>query len=253
MYFDSHAHYDDEKFDGDRYEFLAALPENGVDFVVDPAQDAATTARCIEMAERVPFLYFAAGYHPHECGAMGDSEYDAIVRALAHPKCVAVGEIGLDYHYDFHPHGVQQDVFRRMLALARETGKPAIVHSREATADTLAILREFPDVRGVVHCYSGSWETAQELLAMGWHISFTGSVTFKNAKKVLETAEKMPIERMMIETDAPYMAPEPHRGERNSSLLLPFIAERIGSLRGMTGDEVAAVTKQTALEFFKIG
>ena len=164
MFFDSHAHYDDEKFDIDRYDFLASLPEKGVDLVVDPAQDVATTRLCAEMAERVPFLYFAAGYHPHESGEMGEAEYDEIRRALDHPKCVAVGEIGLDYHYDFHPRDVQQAVFRRMLALARETGKPAIVHNREATADCLAIMREFPDVHGVVHCYSGSWETAQELL-----------------------------------------------------------------------------------------
>jgi len=250
LYFDSHAHYDDGQFDGDRDALLASLPAGGVDHVVDPSQDAATARAAAALAERYPHVYFAAGYHPHEAAAMDEAGYAEIVRLLAHPKCVAVGEIGLDYHYDFSPRDVQNAVFRRMLALAGETGKPAVVHDREATADTLAALRGSPGVRGVVHCYSGSWETARELLAMGWYLSFTGVVTFKNARRVLETVEKIPADRYMIETDAPYMAPEPHRGERNSSLLLPHIARRIAAVRGVDEETVARESRENALRFF---
>lgn len=179
----------------------------------------------------------------------GLSEIQALTR---HPKAVAVGEIGLDYHYDFSPREIQRRCFCRQMALAREAGLPVVVHEREACEDCLRIVRDFPDVLGVYHCYSGSWETAKAILAMGWYLSFTGTVTFKNARKALEVVANMPLERLMIETDAPYLAPVPVRGRRNDSRNLSYIAEAIGKLRGMTAEEVGILTMENGKRFFGI-
>lgn len=252
MYFDSHAHYDDEKFDSDRHDLLPYLHENGVGYIVNPGQDVVTSEKARQMAEQYPFMYFAAGYHPHEAENMDESDLKKISDLLSHPKCVAVGEIGLDYFYDFSPRDVQKSVFTQHLELARSTGKPAIIHNRESTEDCMNILRAFPDVHGVVHCFSGSWETAKELLDMGWYISFTGAVTFKNARRAVEVAEKMPLERLMIETDSPYMAPEPFRGKRCDSSLLAYTARRIAELRGISEDEIISVTTENARKFFGV-
>ena len=253
MFFDTHAHYDDGKFDADRERLLASMPANGVELIVDPASDIASAEKAQSIAHRFDFVYFAAGVHPHEAAEAAPDYLDRVRALAADPKCVAVGEIGLDYHYDFSPRDVQRRVLDEQMALAMELNKPVIIHEREAVADAMDILRRYRGIQGVVHCYSGSWETARELLDMGWHISFTGVVTFKNARRPVEVVEKMPMERLMIETDSPYMAPVPHRGERNSSLLLHHIAEKIAEIRGMSVEDVARITTENGKRFFGIG
>jgi TatD DNase family protein len=252
MYFDTHAHYDDEQFDTDRDELLRAVHDSGVDLIVDPASNLASSRKVLEIAAAHDFVYCAVGVHPHDAKEM-DGDSIALIRDMAsNPKVVAIGEIGLDYHYDLSPRDVQRDRFYDQLCLARELHLPVIVHEREAVQDNLDIIRNFKDVLGVVHCFSGSWETAKIILDQGWYISFTGAVTFKNAKKAPEVAAKMPIDRLMIETDSPYMAPVPMRGQRNDSRSLPYIARRIADLRGMTSEDVAAITMENGKHFFRI-
>jgi TatD DNase family protein len=252
MYFDTHAHYDDEKFDNDRDALLSSMKAGGVDLIVDPASDIASAIKAKEIAAKYPFVYFAAGVHPSEVESAGDGFIEEVRELLHHPKNVAVGEIGLDYHYGSDTKEDQKRILRLQMELARQEHKPVIIHEREACADTMEILRDFKDVLGVVHCFSGSWETAKEILNMGWSISFTGVVTFKNARKALEVVEKMPIDRLMLETDSPYMAPEPHRGQRCSSLLLPFIGRKVAEIRGISEEEVAYITKENGKKFFSI-
>ena len=252
MFFDTHAHYDDEKFDGDRDELLSSMLENGVELIVDPASDIASGQKAMGIAERFSFVYFAAGVHPHEAQEAPEDYLEQIRRQAAHEKCVAIGEIGLDYHYDFSPRDVQRRGLDEQLSLAEELNKPVIIHEREAVADCLDILRAHRGLPGVVHCFSGSWETAKELLDMGYYISFTGVITFKNARRPVEVAEKMPLERMMIETDSPYMAPEPCRGSRNSSLYLKYIAQRLADIRGLDMETVARRTLENGRRFFSI-
>ncbi len=253
MYFDTHAHYDDEQFDGDRDELLASMPANGVTLIVNAASDVQTARTGRSLAEKFPFVYFAAGVHPHEASGMEDGTTDELRELLAHPKAVAVGEIGLDYHYDLSPRDVQKARFREQMELAREVEKPVIIHEREACADTLEILRVYwRDVPGVFHCYSGSWETAKEILDSGWYLSFTGVVTFKNARRALEVVRNMPLDRLMIETDSPYLAPEPRRGRRNDSRNLVFIASRIAQERGMAPEELAQAAFDNGKRFFSI-
>ena len=252
MYFDTHAHYDDEQFDTDRDELLRAVHDSGVDLIVDPASNLASSRKVLEIAAAHDFVYCAVGVHPHDAKEM-DGDSIVLIRDMAsNPKVVAIGEIGLDYHYDLSPRDVQRDRFYDQLCLARELHLPVIVHEREAVQDNLDIIRNFKDVLGVVHCFSGSWETAKIILDQGWYISFTGAVTFKNAKKAPEVAAKMPIDRLMIETDSPYMAPVPMRGQRNDSRSLPYIAQRIADLRGMTSEDVAAITMENGKHFFRI-
>ena len=245
MFFDTHAHYDDEAFDSDRDEVLSSMAGGGVDLIVDPATNLDSCAKAREIAERYDFVYFAAGLHPNDLWNRYYEGYLEDLRPfLDHPKCVAVGEIGLDYHYGAEFKELSHRVLREQLELA---------HEREATRDFLDIIGDYRDVTGVVHCFSGSWETAREILELGWYISFTGVVTFKNARRAVEVAEKMPIERLMIETDSPYMSPEPVRGRRNSSLNVRYIAEKIAALRGMTTEELAEVTMENGKRFFGIG
>lgn len=252
MYFDTHAHYDDEQFDIDRDELLSSMKAGGVDLIVDPASDIASARKARDIAEKFPFVYFAAGVHPSEAASAGEGFIEEVRELLHHPKAVAVGEIGLDYHYGTDDKEDQKRILRLQLELARQEHKPVIIHERDACADALGILKEYKDVMGVVHCFSGSWETAREILNMGWNISFTGVITFKNARKAVEVAGKMPIDRLMLETDSPYMAPEPHRGRRCSSLFLPFIGRRIAEIRGMSEEDVAYITKENGKKFFGI-
>ena len=252
MLFDTHAHYDDEKFDADRRELLANMRAAGVGLIVDPASDIASAKKAQAIAREYDFVLFAAGVHPHEAAGAAEAYLEELRALAADPKCVAVGEIGLDYHYDFSPRDVQRRVYGEQLRLARELDKPVIVHEREAVADNLDILKAHPGVRGVIHCYSGSWETAKILLDMGFYLGFTGVVTFKNARRVLEVVEKMPLERMVIETDSPYMAPVPHRGERNSSLFVHLVAEKIAEIRGMSVGDVARVTWENGKRLFDL-
>ncbi len=252
MLFDTHAHYDDEKFDQDRDEVLSAMAPADVSLIVDPASDIASAEKARDIAHRYEFVYFAAGVHPHEAQDAAEDYLDRIRQLSADPKCVAVGEIGLDYHYDFSPRDVQRRVYAEQLELSLELSKPVIIHEREAVQDNLDILRVHPGVRGVVHCYSGSWETAKILLDMGLYLGFTGVVTFKNARRCVEVVRNMPLDRMVIETDSPYMAPTPHRGERNSSLYVHLVAEKIAEIRGMSFEDVARVTLENGRRLYGV-
>lgn len=252
MYFDTHAHYDDEAFDLDRDAVLSSLPENGVGLALNPASNMASSRLCVELSGKYPFLYAAVGVHPHDAKEMTDASLDELRSLASNEKVVAIGEIGLDYHYDFSPREVQRARFREQLELARELRLPAIIHEREACEDCLKIVSDFPDVRGVFHCFSGSRETAEIILKQGWYLSFTGVITFKNARRSHEVIENMPLDRLMIETDSPYLAPVPRRGERNTSLNLPHIAGKIAELRGLSLDEVVALTLENGKRFFGI-
>ena len=253
MYFDTHAHYDDPAFQEDRESLLAALPRQGVSLVVNPGCDGPSSAAAVDYARRYAHMYAAVGWHPQAAAEFTPACLDQLRLWLREPKVRAIGEIGLDYHYDdAAPREVQRDVFRAQLELARELRVPVIVHDREAHGDCLALAEEFPGLRGVFHCYSGSAEMARRLLDLGWYLSFTGAVTFKNARKAPEVLALCPLDRMMLETDAPYLSPEPFRGRRNDSTRLPWIAQRIAEVKGISAEDVAAATAETGRRFFGI-
>ncbi len=252
MFFDTHAHYDDVQFDTDRDELLAAVRAAGVSIVVDPGSDLESSKKAADIAQTHDFIYFAAGIHPEQAGELDDASLAAIAELCRRPKAVAVGEIGLDYHYENYPREVQRAAFRRQLELARELRMPVIVHSRDAMADTLNIVEDFPDLTGVFHCFSGSWESAREILDLGWYLSFTGVITFKNARRSLEVIAKMPRERLMLETDSPYMAPVPVRGQRNSSVNLRYIAAAAADVLGLSVEETARLTAENGRKFFAL-
>ena len=252
MYFDTHAHYDDEAFDADRDAVLASMPERGVELIVNPGCGEKSSLAAMELAERYSYVYAAVGWHPQEADSFDAASEDRLRAWAQHEKVVAIGEIGLDYYYEGAAKETQKDVFARQLALAQELGLPVIVHDREAHADCMEIIRRYPEVRGVFHCYSGSVEMARELLNLGWYLSFTGAVTFKNAQKAPAVVQSLPDDRFMIETDSPYLAPVPYRGKRNDSSLLAPIAQRIAELRGTTAEEIARITKENGLRFFNL-
>ncbi|WP_338148932.1 TatD family hydrolase [Dysosmobacter acutus] len=251
--FDSHAHYDDEAFNEDRDRVLSGLVSRGVTHVVNPGCTVASSRAAIALAERYAHVYAAAGIHPENCAGAGREEFEQIRALLRHPKVVAVGEIGLDYYWKENPpRDFQRQVFRRQLAMAGEAGLPAIVHDRDAHGDTLAIVREFPGVRGVFHCYSGSLEDAREIVKAGWYLGFNGAITFKNARKAPEVVTWAPIERILIETDCPYLTPVPFRGKRNDSGYLPYVAEKIALWKGLSVEEVEEATTRNAKNFYGI-
>ncbi len=253
MLFDTHAHYDAEQFDADREAVLASLPGRGVSLVVNPGCDLPSSRAAVALSEQYPFLYAAVGYHPENCAPYTDADLEALRQLAAHPKVVAIGEIGLDYYWEENPpRDFQQLVFRRQMALAEEMNLPVIVHDREAHGDSLAIVKEFPKVRGVFHCYSGSAETARQLVDLGWMISFTGVLTYKNARKAVEAALAVPMDHLMIETDSPYMAPAPHRGKRNDSGYVLHVCEKLAELKGLTVEETARITLENGRRFFGI-
>ena len=253
MLFDTHAHYDDDQFDPDREALLASLPEHGVGLVVNPGCTVASSRTAVELAHRFPHIYAAVGIHPENCGDFRP-EHLTEIRALAQEdKVVAIGEIGLDYYWPENPpRDLQQQVLRQQLALAQELQLPVIVHDREAHADTLSIVREFPDVTGVFHCFSGSPEMAQELLKLGWYLGFDGPVTYKNARRAPEVAAVTPLDRMLIETDSPYMTPVPYRGRRNDSGYVHLVAEKLAEWKGVTPEEMARVTTENGKRLFRI-
>ena len=252
MYFDTHAHYDDEDFEADRDSLIRSLPIEGVSLVLNAASNLKSSFEAVALAEKYPFFYAAVGIHPHEASSMNEEALQKLRSLAAKEKVVAIGEIGLDYYYAFSPREVQKEAFRRQMALARELNLPVIVHDRDAHENSMEIVRAFPDVRGVFHCYSGSLEMAKELVRLGWYLSFTGAVTFKNARKAPEVVAWIPEDRLMVETDCPYLAPVPMRGKRNDSRNLKYIVERIAEIRGTTHEHIAEVTMQNGKRFFGI-
>ena len=252
MYFDTHAHYDDKRFNDDRDDLLQSMKDVDITLILNAASSLRSAKFSLKLADRYSFVYASVGVHPHDSKSMTDETVEELEKLLQHPKAMAVGEIGLDYHYDFSPRDVQRKRFREQLELARRVKKPVIIHERESLTDTLEIIREFRDLTGVFHCFSGSLETAKTILDMGWYLSFTGVVTYKNARKALEVLEKMPADRVMLETDCPYLSPEPMRGKRNSSLYLPYIASTIAEVRSVTTEEIAALTMENGKRFFRI-
>jgi TatD DNase family protein len=252
MLFDTHAHYDDGRFDGDLDAVMAQMAGAGVSYILNASSSVPAAVKGLSIAERYPFVYAAVGVHPHDAKDMDDGSLAAMERLLEHPKALAVGEIGLDYHYDLSPRGIQKLRFREQLDLARRVRKPVIIHERESWADTLEIISDSSGLTGVVHCFSGDWEAAKRILDMGWYLSFTGVITFKNARRALEVAAKVPSDRVMIETDSPYLSPEPVRGGRNSSVNLIHIARALAAARGVSLEELAAATTANAMRFFGI-
>lgn len=253
MLFDTHAHYDDEAFDADRDAVLTALPGQGVGLVLNPGCDVESSRKAVQYAAAYPHVYAAVGIHPENCGGYTAGDLAAI-RALAQqPKTAAIGEIGLDYYWaENPPRDLQQQVLRDQLALAGELALPVIIHDREAHADTLSIIREFPGVTGVFHCFSGSPEMAQELLKLGWYLGFDGPVTYKNARRAPEVAAVTPLDRMLIETDSPYMTPVPYRGRRNDSGYVHLVAEKLAEWKGVTPEELARITAENGKRLFRI-
>ena len=253
MYFDTHAHYDDDKFERDRDELIASLPANGVTLVLNPGCDRRSSETAIELSERFSYVYAAAGWHPHDARLFDEEGGESfLAAAIKHKKVMAIGEIGYDFHYNHSPRDAQEKAFVRQMDFARDAGLPVIIHSREAYEETMKIIRRYPDLCGVFHCYSGSAEGSREILEMGWYLSFTGAVTFKNARHALETIAAIPPERLMIETDAPYLSPIPHRGERCDSRMLTLTAGKIGEVLGMDADSVAALAMTNGKRFFGI-
>ena len=252
--FDTHAHYDADAFDADRMEVLSSMPGQGVELILNPGCDLKSSQTAVELAERFPFVYAAVGVHPEEC-ADWNAEHDIpVLEALAQdPKVRAIGDIGLDYRWPENPpRELQQQVFHAQLDLAEKLNLPVIVHDRDAHHDCLEIVRAHPNVTGVYHCYSGGVEDAKTLMKLGWMISFTGSITFKNARRALEVIDLLPLDRMMIETDSPYMSPEPFRGRRNDSGRVHLVAEAIARRKGLDPEEVARITLENGKRFFRI-
>ena len=252
--FDTHAHYDDSRFDGDRDAVLAALPEAGVELVLDPGCDLPSSRAAAALAERYSHVYAAAGIHPENCAGFQDADLAALRQLLAQPKVAAIGEIGLDYYWaENPPRDFQQMVFRKQLALAEELDLPVIVHDREAHGDSLSIIQEFPAVTGVFHCFSGSPEMAEELLKRGWYLGFDGPITYKNARRAPEVAAITPLERMVVETDAPYLSPVPVRGRRNDSRYLPHVIAKLAEWKGVTPEEMTRITCENGKRLFRLG
>ena len=251
--FDTHAHYVASAFDGDRESLVAGLPERGVTLTVCPGDDLASSRAAVELARRHGHVYAAVGVHPENCGDWDEGQL-AAVRALAEePKVVAIGEIGLDYHWpDAPPRELQRRCFDQQLTLSEELGLPCVVHDRDAHADALETVRAHPGARGVFHCYSGSVEDARTLVGLGWYLSFTGVITYKSARRAIRVLEWAPLERLMIETDAPYLTPEPYRGRRNDSGYVHLVAEKIAKVKGLDAETVAQATYENALRFFNI-
>lgn len=250
--FDSHAHYDDPRFEEDRDALLSRIHGEGVEYIMTIGADLPTSEAALALAGRYPFVFAAVGVHPEQAGE-APSDYLARLRQLAeHPRVRAIGEIGLDYYWKENPpREVQRRFFEEQILLAKELSLPIIVHDREAHADTLAMLQKHRP-RGVVHCYSGSAEMAREIAKLGMYLGFTGAVTFKNARRALEAAAVVPEDRLLIETDCPYMAPEPHRGKRCDSSLLPFVAEKLAEVRGVSAEEIIRLSCRNAKTLFGV-
>lgn len=253
MLFDTHAHYDSGAFNADRMEILASMPEQGVELILNPGCDLESSRTAVSLANHFPFVYAAVGVHPSDCETYSDEVEQEFLKLAQNPKVKAIGEIGLDYYWkDNATAETQKSVFRRQMELARTLNLPVIVHDREAHRDCLEIVKEYPDMTGVYHCYSGSLEDAKILVKLGWMLSFTGVVTYKNARKALEVIEWLPMDRIMIETDSPYLTPVPFRNKRNDSSKVRLVAETIAQIKGLTVEEVIDITTENGKRFFRI-
>jgi len=252
MYFDTHAHYDDKAFDEDRDELVSALKDNGVELVMAPGCDIKSSRYFVALSEKHDFVYSSVGIHPEELSDDTEENLREIAELANNDKCCAIGEIGLDYYWDDTHKEQQKKLFIRQIEIALELGKPIIVHDREAHGDSMDIVRRYTELKGVFHCFSGSAEMAQELLKRGWYLGFDGPVTYKNARKVLEVLEICPLDRILVETDSPYMSPVPNRGKRNDSRNLKYIVEKIAEIKGESAELIAAIALENGKRLFGI-
>lgn len=252
MFIDTHAHYDDKAFDEDRDALLQSLFSSGIEHIINPGCDIRSTLAAQELAHRFNFVSYAAGIHPEELKDLPADPVAQIRQLASDAKCVAIGEIGLDYYWDVSQKDLQKQLFRAQLELAIELDKPAIIHDREAHGDSLEIIREYPSASGVFHCFSGSREMAAELLSRGWYLGFDGPITYKNARKALEVLEETPLDRILLETDSPYLSPVPNRGKRNCSSNLCYVASKIAEIKQLELEKVARITSENARRLFRI-
>ena len=254
MIFDTHAHYDDERFDEDRDALLRSMKEAGIGNIVNIGANMASSQRSLDLTAEYDFMYAAVGVHPSDCAELDDEKIEQLKAMSSFPKCVAIGEIGLDYYWPEPEHELQKKWFKRQIALAREVELPIIVHSRDAAADTVDILKSenAGELGGVVHCFSYSKEVAQECVKMGFYIGIGGVLTFKNGRKMKEVAESSPMGRIILETECPYLAPEPFRGKRNSSLYLPYVVSAMAQIKGISEEEVISITEANAREMYRL-
>jgi TatD DNase family protein len=252
MLFDTHAHLNDPVFDEDREELLRALPGQGIELVMNPGCSLENSLQAIAIAEKYDYIYAAVGTHPDTAEEVDEQVIEQYRSLCSHPKVKAIGEIGVDYYYETIPREIQLKAFRMQMELARETGLPVIIHERDAHDDGMRMIKEFPDVTGVFHCYSGSAEMARQLVKMGWYIGFTGVLTFKNARKAVETAQSIPLDRIVLETDCPFMAPEPFRGKRNHPGYLYRMAERLAELRELSVEEIHRINTENGKRLYRI-
>ena len=253
MLFDTHAHMDDHAFDEDRAALLADLPNQGIRLLMNPGCSLASSYNTDKLSREYDYIYAAVGSHPDVADEVNEEvleEYRKLCKL--NPRIKAIGEIGLDYHYEDIPRDIQLKAFRMQMELARELGLPVIVHERDAHEDGMKVVDEFPDVTGVFHCYSGSAEMAKELIKRGWYIGFTGVLTFKNARKAIEVASAIPLDRIVLETDCPYMSPEPFRGKRNDPGKLYRMAEKLAEVRGLTVEEIHTITIENGKRLYRI-
>ena len=252
MLFDTHAHMNDPVFDEDRDQLLLSLQEQGVGLVMNPGCSLENSLQAIAIAEKYDFVYAAVGTHPDTADEVNEDVIQQYRQLCSHEKVKAIGEIGVDYYYETIPREIQLQAFRMQMELARETGLPVIIHERDAHDDGMKMVKEFKDVTGVFHCYSGSAEMARQLVNMGWYIGFTGVLTFKNARKAVETAQSIPLDQIVLETDCPFMAPEPFRGKRNHPGYLYRMAERLAELRGLSVEEIQQITTENGKRLYRI-
>lgn len=254
MIFDTHAHYDDKQFDQDREELLASMKDNGIGTIVDVGSNMETSAWIVDAVKRYPMMYGAVGVHPSDTADLTDSDIDTLKEYAGKDKILAIGEIGLDYYWDEPERAIQKKWFEAQIELAREVKLPIIIHSRDAAKDTYDIMKALhaEDIGGVVHCFSYSKEMARQFLDMGFYIGIGGVVTFKNAKALKEVAAYAPLDRIVLETDCPYLSPEPNRGKRNSSLNLNYVAEALSQIKGINKEELIAVTEENARQLYRM-
>jgi TatD DNase family protein len=254
MLFDTHTHLNDQAFEEDREQVIRRAQEEGVSLLVNIGFNRETIPQTLKLAESYDFIYAAVGWHPHDAGDMKEEDLQWIEELSKHPKVVAIGEMGLDYYWDNAPRDVQKDVFRQQIALAKRVKKPIIIHDRDAHRDVVDILREegADEVGGIMHCFGGSYDIAKECLDLNFYISFGGPLTFKNAKKPKEVAKKIPLDRLLIETDSPYLTPHPYRGKRNESSYVRYVAESLAEIKELSYEEICRITMDNGKRLFKI-